>query len=172
VKKNHEKSLEEGVRGRNFSSEKFFPRETALPLLRVRKLDPCAVMPRYETSAAAGLDLTALEPVTIEPGRWTLVRTGLAIELPEGHEGQVRPRSGLAVRHGVTVLNAPGTIDQDYRGEVRVALINHGSEPFIVKAGDRVAQLVVCPVTRVTVEETDTLTPTDRGPGGFGSTGT
>ncbi len=144
--------------------------------LRVYKMRPSAVIPRYETSGAAGMDLAACldHPVLIAPGESARVPTGLKIELPAGHEGQVRPRSGLAARHGVTVLNAPGTIDEDYRGEVQVLLINHGSEPFPIESGDRIAQLIVAEVTRVEVElaedEAD-LRGTERGRGGFGSTG-
>jgi dUTP pyrophosphatase len=139
--------------------------------LKVKRLDPQALIPRYETNGAAGLDLSALEEVTIAVGRWLRVRTGLSLEIPPGYEGQVRPRSGLAVRHGVTVLNAPGTIDSDYRGELQVALINFGSDPYRIEPGERIAQLVIAPVTRVEVVETDDLSQTDRGSGGFGSTG-
>ena len=140
--------------------------------LRVRRLSPRAELPRYATDGAAGLDLSAaLEaPLIIAPGERALVPTGIAVALPPGHEGQVRPRSGLAVRHGVTVLNAPGTIDEDYRGEVKVALVNHGREPFVVEPGTRIAQLIVAPVTRVAVEEGE-LDETSRGAGGFGHTG-
>jgi dUTP pyrophosphatase len=131
-------------------------------------------LPAYETDGAAGLDLRAAidGTVVLAPGERALVPTGLAIELPVGFEGQVRPRSGLAVRHGVTVLNAPGTVDSDYRGEVKVPLINHGREPFAIARGDRIAQLVVAPVARVLLAEAAALTPTERGAGGFGSTGT
>lgn len=131
-------------------------------------------LPAYETAGAAGLDLRAAiaEPLLLAPGDRALVPTGLAMQLPEGFEGQVRPRSGLAVRHGVTVLNAPGTVDSDYRGEVKVPLINHGREPFAITRGDRIAQLVIAPVTRAALAEVATLDPTARGTGGFGSTGT
>ena len=128
-------------------------------------------MPAYATDGASGLDLPAAEEVTIEPGRWLAVGTKLEIELPRGYEAQVRPRSGLALKHGVTVLNAPGTIDADYRGEIRVLLINHGSDPFRIGIGDRIAQLVVAAVTRSEIEVTEALTPTSRGGGGFGHTG-
>ena len=130
-------------------------------------------VPAYATDAAAGMDLCAAvtAPQTIAPGARTLVPTGLAIALPGGHEGQVRPRSGLALRHGVTVLNAPGTIDADYRGEVAVVLVNFGSEPFIVERGMRIAQLVVAPVRRARWEEVGELPESGRGSGGFGSTG-
>ncbi len=130
-------------------------------------------LPAYETAGAAGLDLRAAigEPVTLAPGMRTLVATGLAMQLPAGFEGQVRPRSGLALRHGVTVLNAPGTVDSDYRGEVSVVLINHGSEPFTVTRGDRIAQLVIAPVSHARLSEVETLDETARGAGGYGSTG-
>jgi len=133
-------------------------------------------LPVYETSTSAGMDLRAAvpldEPVTLDPGERDLLPTGLKVALPEGYEGQVRPRSGLAYDHGVTVLNSPGTIDADYRGEVRVLLINHGAEPFTVERGMRIAQLVVAQHARVSWVEQDALEETVRGPGGFGSTGT
>jgi len=130
-------------------------------------------LPAYETDGAAGLDLRAaiVLPVTLAPGERVLVPTGLAMQLPQGFEGQVRPRSGLALRHGVTVLNAPGTVDSDYRGEVSVVLINHGNEPFMVTRGDRIAQLVVAPVSHVRLSEVAVLDETARGAGGYGSTG-
>ncbi len=132
-------------------------------------------LPRYETAEAAGLDLLAAvpddAPVTIEPSRRALVPTGLALQLPSGTEAQVRPRSGLALRHGVTVLNAPGTIDADYRGEVSVLLVNLGGEPFTITRGLRIAQLVVAPVMRANLVETKAMDGTERAAGGFGSTG-
>ncbi len=130
-------------------------------------------LPAYATPGAAGMDLRAAltEPLTLAPGARQLIPTGLIIELPKGSEGQVRPRSGLALKHGITVLNAPGTIDCDYRGEVQVLLINHGAEPFMVGHGDRIAQLVVAQVVRVRLAQTETLTETVRGSGGYGSTG-
>ena len=130
-------------------------------------------LPAYATAGAAGCDLHAAveAPLEIPPGGRALVPTGIAIALPEGTEAQVRPRSGLALRHGVTCLNTPGTIDSDYRGEVGVILINHGAEPFRVSRGLRIAQLVVAPVSRVAWTETDALPGTARGAGGFGSTG-
>ncbi|WP_420101846.1 dUTP diphosphatase [Bosea sp. (in: a-proteobacteria)] len=130
-------------------------------------------LPAYETAGAAGLDLRAAiaEPLTVPPGRRQLVPTGLALQLPEGFEAQVRPRSGLALRHGVTVLNSPGTVDRDYRGEVSVVLINHGEEPFRIARGDRIAQLVIAPVTQARLVEVDMLDETERGAGGYGSTG-
>jgi dUTP pyrophosphatase len=127
-------------------------------------------LPEYATSFSAGVDLRAAEDCVLLPGEWTAVSTGLKIELPEGFEGQVRPRSGLAAKHGVTVLNAPGTIDSDYRGEIRVLLINHGKASFTVSAGDRVAQLILAPVSRISWRE-ESLTDSERGEGGFGSTG-
>lgn len=147
-----------------------------MPRLRVYRMRPDAVVPRYETRGAAGLDLAACldAPLVLEPGRVVRIPTGLRIALPPGHEGQVRPRSGLAAKHGVTVLNAPGTVDEDYRGEVQILVINHGSRPLTIAHGDRVAQLIVAPVTHVdveTVEEEAALGDTPRGGGGFGSTG-
>ncbi|MCT8972107.1 dUTP diphosphatase [Microbaculum marinisediminis] len=130
-------------------------------------------LPAYETDGAAGLDLRAAiaTPMILAPGGRALVPTGLVFELPGGHEGQVRPRSGLAAKHGVTVLNTPGTIDSDYRGEVKVILINLGAEPFAIESGSRIAQLVVAPVTRAMLVEADALSDSARGEGGFGSTG-
>jgi dUTP pyrophosphatase len=132
-------------------------------------------LPSYQSEHAAGLDLCAAlpadEPLTLSPGARALVPTGIAIALPPDYEAQVRPRSGLAARHGVTVLNAPGTVDADYRGEVQVLLINLGSESVAVTRGMRIAQLVIAPVTRVRLAESRTLNPTARGRGGFGSTG-
>jgi dUTP pyrophosphatase len=132
-----------------------------------------ATLPQYATAGAAGLDLAAAldAPVTLNPGEFRLVPCGFALALPEGFEAQVRPRSGLAAKHGVTVLNAPGTIDADYRGEVKVILINHGPEPFVVTHGMRIAQLVVAPVTRVAWAPTGTLPESVRAAGGFGHTG-
>jgi len=133
-------------------------------------------LPGYESAGAAGMDLRAAvdesAPVVIEPGRHDLIPTGLAIALPAGFEAQVRPRSGLAANHGVTVLNSPGTIDADYRGEIKVILINHGSAPFTVTRGERIAQMVVAPVTQATLIEVSDLHSTARGSGGFGSSGT
>ena len=140
--------------------------------LLIQKLDPRATIPSYAHPGDAGLDLSSCETVEIAPGSTAMVRTGVAIALPPGTEGQVRPRSGLAARHAVTVLNAPGTIDEGYRGEVRVILINHGLEIFRVEPGMRIAQLVVAPVLRVETVSVDSLgNATARGTGGFGSTG-
>lgn len=143
--------------------------------LRIRRLPHAATLPLpgYQTAGAAGLDLQAAidKDLTIPPSGRALVPTGLSIALPTGHEGQIRPRSGLAAKFGVTVLNAPGTVDEDYRGEVKVILINHGPDPFVVSRGDRIAQLVIAPVTRAALVEVDDLDRTERGPQGFGSTG-
>ena len=139
--------------------------------LRVRRLSPAAIIPAYAHPGDAGLDLHAYEDVALDPGVACLVSTGVAIELPEATEAQVRPRSGLALKHSVTVLNTPGTIDEGYRGEVGVVLINHGSSTFQVTRGMRIAQLVVQKRWTVEVVEVDGLTDTTRGAGGFGSTG-
>ena len=141
--------------------------------LAVRRVRPSAQLPSYATAGAAGLDLRAdLEaPRTVAPGERISVPTGLAFAIPDGHEGQVRARSGLARKHGIALVNAPGTIDSDYRGEVAVLLVNLGQEPWTLEPGERIAQLVVARYTRVELTETDTLDDTDRGAGGFGSTG-
>lgn len=130
-------------------------------------------LPGYATPESAGMDIRAAlkEPVRIEPGSRVLIPTGFRMALPEGYEAQIRPRSGLAWRNGITMLNAPGTIDADYRGEVKVLAINHGEEPFTVQHGDRIAQMVIAPVFRATVVRVEDLDATDRGTGGFGSTG-
>ena len=128
-------------------------------------------LPEYATPASAGVDLRASEARVIPPGGRALVPTGLRIALPEGYEAQVRPRSGLALKHGVTLPNSPGTIDADYRGEIGVILMNLGQEPFVVEPGDRIAQMVVAPVARVAWSEAEALDATERGEGGFGSTG-
>ena len=131
-------------------------------------------LPDYHSAQAAGLDMLAAVTVdlTIQPGQRALVPTGIAIALPAGSEAQVRPRSGLAVRHGITVLNTPGTVDVDYRGEIQVILINLGEAPYVVHRGARIAQLVIAPVLRATLSESQDLADTKRGSGGFGSTGT
>ena len=130
-------------------------------------------LPSYATAGSAGLDLRAAvyEPLVLPPGERAVIPTGLCLAIPADCEGQVRARSGLALRHGIAVLNAPGTIDADYRGELRVILINHGQHPFVVERGQRIAQLVIAPVTRVDLTPKTTLPPTQRGAGGFGSTG-
>ena len=141
-------------------------------MIRV-KAEKGAVMPRYATKGAAGADVSALlsSPITLRPGEYKAIPTGLYMEIPEGYEVQVRPRSGLALNHGITVLNAPGTIDSDYRGEVCVILINHSQKPFVIENGDRIAQLVTAKTSRLEFTEVDDLSATERGEGGFGSTG-
>jgi dUTP pyrophosphatase len=145
--------------------------------LRVRRLPHAEglALPAYETAQSAGMDLRAAvpadAPVTLEPGDWALIPTGLQIALEPGFEAQVRPRSGLALKHGITCLNSPGTIDADYRGEVGVILINHGREPFVIARGERIAQLVVAAFVQAAPVEVEGLDETARGAGGFGSTG-
>lgn len=146
--------------------------------VRVHRLDPAAALPEYKTPGAAGMDLSACLPrhehgaeIIIEPGDIAKVPLGFAVAIPEGFEGQVRPRSGLSTKFGVTVPNAPGTVDSDYRGEMFVALINLGRESHTVRHGDRIAQLVIAPVTHARMVEVETLDETERGAGGFGSTG-
>jgi len=142
-------------------------------VLKILKTGPRAVLPGYETEYAAGMDLRAFleADISIPPFGRAKIPTGLMLEIPEGHEGQIRPRSGLALKHGLTVLNSPGTIDSDYRGEVEIILINLGGSEVIVKDGQRIAQLVIAPVCRVEIAETDVLAESRRGSGGFGSTG-
>jgi dUTP pyrophosphatase len=140
-------------------------------ILKIKKLVPDAVLPQYAHPGDAGLDLFANERVELPPGQSAMVKTGIAIELPAGTEAQVRPRSGLAAKNGITVLNAPGTIDEGYRGEVCAILINHGKQTFVVEKGMKIAQMVVQPVLRVEVQEAAELSGTKRGAGGFGSTG-
>jgi dUTP pyrophosphatase len=143
-----------------------------VPVL-IRRLDGNAdlPLPAYATAGAAGMDVVAAEHVTLAPGARHAVATGLALAIPAGFEVQVRPRSGLALKHGVTVPNTPGTIDSDYRGELKVILINHGATPFVVQRGDRIAQLVLAPVVQAEWVEVSELDTTARGAGGFGSTG-
>lgn len=140
-------------------------------VVKFRKLTEDAVIPKYMTPGSVGLDLTAVEFAFIRNGQIRLLSTGLAVELPEGTEGQIRPRSSLASKYGLTVVNSPGTIDTDYRGEIKVAVINLGSEPFVVRPGERIAQLVIVPVIKPEIEVVDDLSSTERGEGGFGSTG-
>ena len=132
-------------------------------------------LPAYQSAHAAGFDLVAAvpedAPVSLAPNDRVLIPTGLAFALPEGYEAQIRPRSGLSLKHGVTVLNSPGTIDADYRGEIKVILINLGSDTFLIQRGDRIAQAIIAPVTHVDIVPVETLDDTDRGEGGFGSTG-
>lgn len=139
--------------------------------LKVKKLHSNAIIPEYQTEGASGFDLCALEDSSIQAGKWALVPTGLAFEIKEGYEVQVRPRSGLALKHGLTVLNTPGTVDSDYRGEIKIILINLGSEDYFIKQGERIAQAVVCKVKRVVITENHKLSKTKRSSGGFGSTG-
>ena len=145
--------------------------------LKVKPLDHFEGLdlPAYQTPGSAGLDLPAAlpadAPVTLEPGQWQLIPTGLSIALDEGYEAQIRPRSGLAARHAISCVNTPGTVDADYRGELKVNLINHGTEPFVVKRGERIAQMIIAPVLQIEWDVVDTLDDTERGAGGFGSTG-
>ena len=139
--------------------------------LRFKRIHPDAVLPAYAHPSDAGMDLKSVADVVIPRGGRALVPTGLVVLLPPGYEAQVRPRSGLALKHGVTVLNSPGTIDSGYRGEIGVILANFGADDFAVKTGDKIAQLVIAPVTQPQVEEADVVDETDRGVGGFGSTG-
>ncbi|WP_457562764.1 dUTP diphosphatase [Caminibacter pacificus] len=140
-------------------------------VLKIKKLTQNAKIPAYQTKEAAGFDLHSIKDVVIKPGERKLIGTGLAFEIEFGYEVQIRPRSGLAFKHGITVLNTPGTIDSDYRGEIKVLLINLGDEPFEIKEGERIAQAVVAPVIQAKIEEVDELSDTQRGAGGFGSTG-
>lgn len=146
------------------------------PSLKIKRLEHAQdlLLPAYETAQAAGLDLRAAvrDTISLNPGERAMVETGLSMAIPVGFEGQVRPRSGLAAKHGVTVLNTPGTIDADYRGEVKVILINLGSEMFLIERGMRIAQLIVAPVTQAHILEVNQLDETERGDGGFGSSGT
>lgn len=139
--------------------------------VKVLRTDPEAQLPAYAHPGDAGMDVRSIENVTLAPGARALVRTGLVLELPPDAEAQVRPRSGLALKHGITVLNTPGTIDAGYRGEVGVILINLGAEPFVVEKGMKIAQLVISPVTQAEIVEVSAVDATDRGVGGFGSTG-
>jgi dUTP pyrophosphatase len=142
--------------------------------LKLRRVGAVQVpLPAYQTPGSAGLDLCAALPeaVRLSPGERRLIPTGLVLEIPEGYEGQVRPRSGLALKHGISVVNSPGTIDSDFRGEVGIVLINHGQEPFVVEPLSRIAQLVLARVEQATIVEVESLTETSRGAGGYGSTG-
>jgi dUTP pyrophosphatase len=138
-----------------------------------KKLDPSAEIPKYRTSGSSGMDLMALtdQPIKIAPNNSCLIRTGLSVAFSEDYELQIRPRSGLAAKNHITVLNTPGTIDSDYRGEIKIILFNHGSEEFIINNKDRIAQMILAPVLKIDLEETDNLPDTLRGKGGFGSTG-
>jgi dUTP pyrophosphatase len=147
-----------------------------MTVIKFKRLSPefgDVALPEYKTSGSAGMDVRAAvsRPLEIAPGARVAAPTNLAVEIPDGYELQTRPRSGLAIKHGVTVLNAPGTIDSDYRGEIKILLVNHGAEPFVVERGDRVAQLVLAKVERGEILESDRLAESERGAGGFGSTG-
>ncbi|WP_299984569.1 dUTP diphosphatase [uncultured Ruegeria sp.] len=147
----------------------------AIRVIREEGADPSVPLPSYETKGAAGADIRANLPdcasIVLEPGHRALVPTGLRIEIPQGYEVQVRPRSGLALKHGITLPNTPGTIDSDYRGPLGVIVLNAGQEPFEIAHGERIAQLIVAPVVQATFEDAEVLSKTDRGAGGFGSTG-
>jgi dUTP pyrophosphatase len=139
----------------------------------IKKLDQSVELPIYKTTGASGMDLMAFikQPIKLAPNRSCLVPTGLSIAFPEDYEVQIRPRSGLAAKHNITVLNTPGTIDSDYRGEIKIILFNHGSEEFKINNKDRIAQMILTPVLKIDLEETENLPDTVRGKGGFGSTG-
>jgi dUTP pyrophosphatase len=144
------------------------------PKLKLRRTGAIQVpLPAYQTPGSAGLDLCAALPeaVQLAPGERRLIPTGLIFEIPEGHEGQVRPRSGLALKHGISIVNSPGTIDSDFRGEVGIVLINHGQEPFVIEPLSRIAQIVLARVEQLQIEEAENLSETTRGAGGYGSTG-
>ena len=140
----------------------------------IKRLSKEVALPRYETNGSSGMDLEAYinTEITIMPGKTAIISTGLAISIPKGFEVQIRPRSGLAAKQKVSVLNTPGTIDSDYRGEIKVILINHGDESFKIEKGHRIAQMIVCPIVQAELIEVDDLNATERGEGGFGSTGT
>lgn len=139
--------------------------------LKIKLLNPNATLPKYQTSGASGFDLCSSENLIIKGGEYALVSTGLSFSFDEKYEIQVRPRSGLALKHGVSILNTPGTIDSDYRGEVKVILINHSTKDFTINIGDRIAQGVLCPIEKAQIKEVLTLDDTERGANGFGSTG-
>ena len=143
------------------------------PVIRIKKLHPQAIVPKYMTELAAGMDVCATpeQAICLEPGQRCLVPTGLAMAIPAGYEVQVRPRSGLAVKHGITLINSPGTIDADYRGEVKIGLINLGREPYCIRRGDRVAQMILAPLVQARLQVRELLDETERGSGGFGHTG-
>jgi len=137
----------------------------------LKRLNEKSIIPTYMTGGSSGMDLYSAEEKIIPPGKWEVISTGIAVEIPYGYEGEVRSRSGLAKNYGVFVLNSPGTIDSDYRGEVKVILMNLGDEPFKVNVGDRIAQLVISPVVRAEITEVEELSSTERNDGGFGHTG-
>lgn len=139
--------------------------------IRIKKLNPNAIIPKYQSEEAAGFDLHSIEALTLKPSERKVVKTGLAMEIDKGYELQVRPRSGLALKHGISVVNTPGTVDSDYRGEIMVILINFSTEDFQINIGDRIAQAVLKEVVRADIFEVEMLSESDRGAGGFGSTG-
>jgi len=142
--------------------------------IQIKKLSSSVSIPKYATPGSSGMDIAAYleNSIIINPGEKSLVSTGLMMAIPKGYEVQIRPRSGLAAKKNITVLNTPGTIDADYRGEIKVLLINHGKEKFVIENGERIAQMVVCPIVQANLEEVKELSETERGSGGFGSTGT
>lgn len=139
--------------------------------IKIKKLSELAIVPLYATVGSAGADLVSVESKSVYPGHTVTVGCGFSLEIPEGFEAQIRPRSGLAKKHGITILNSPGTIDSDYRGEIKVMLHNTGDDPFIISPGDRIAQMVIAPVIQADFEIVDVINETERGAGGFGSTG-
>ena len=140
----------------------------------IKRLSKEVVLPKYETQGSSGMDLSAnvVSSINIKPGKKEIIPTGIALSVPKGFEVQIRPRSGLAAKHNITVLNTPGTIDADYRGEIKVILINLGKKKFVLEKGSRIAQMVLCPIAKAKIREVENLEKTDRGSGGFGSTGT
>lgn len=142
-----------------------------MAILKIKKLTPNAIIPNYQSEEAAGFDLCASENLTLERGKWALIPTGLSFSFPKNYEIQIRPRSGLALKYGITILNSPGTIDSDYRGEIKVIVINLGEEAFKINKGDRIAQAVFCKVKKANIKVVQVLDETKRGKGGFGSTG-
>ena len=145
-----------------------------MTLIQIKKISDQVLIPKYETSGSSGMDISACidKDIIIEPGQKSLIPTGFALSIPKGYEIQIRPRSGLAAKKNISVLNTPGTIDSDYRGEIKVILINFGKERFVVENGTRIAQMVMCPIIQAELEVVENLIETDRGDGGFGSTGT
>ena len=139
----------------------------------IKKLDPNVRLPEYKTNGASGMDLVAFinNPIKVEPKKSCLVSTGLAVAFPDDYEIQIRPRSGLAMKNNISILNTPGTIDSDYRGEIKIIIFNHGNTDFIIQNGDRIAQMILCPIIKMKLEETNDLPKSVRGQGGFGSTG-
>tara|TARA_B100000767_G_C19692769_1_gene504778 strand:+ start:672 stop:1112 length:441 start_codon:yes stop_codon:yes gene_type:complete len=145
-----------------------------MTIIQIKKLFDKVLTPKYETSGSSGMDIAAYlkQDISVSPGDKAMVPTGFSLSIPQGYEVQIRPRSGLAAKKGITILNTPGTIDSDYRGEIKIILINLSKDMFVIKNGERIAQMVVCPVEQVSLEEVEELSDTDRGKDGFGSTGT